>query len=337
MQCIDRGRLSEALPRSRCKIIKKSRRQDRTDSRPPRRTPLQKPCEAARRPAPSVQRTSSRREDFMQKIHRGVSNIREVIIFVPGKLPEWSNGTDSKSVELRMWFLGFESLTFRHENRLAVSRACFLSSLRKGCRGNGPTPSAGPEEEPDGHTEKRRREGSTAHRPKISARRTGIENPPSTKRTGPADERIRSEKFVRESVIRPRRKPRHTKAVRLPPQRIRRSHERDGHVGQDRSGDRRTGKSTSPVAAVPRSVPAYRFRPRIVRRGARQHLRTAGDDAGVRMPLSGTHSPSVRSCSDPACPAGRPAERTAVPDGKRTRRSDARSEDRSFSMYVTLS
>lgn len=127
---------------------------------PPRRTPLQKPCEAARRPAPAMQRTSSRREDFMQKIRRGVSNIREVIIFVPGKLPEWSNGTDSKSVELRMWFLGFESLTFRHENRLAVSRACFLSSLRKGCRGNGPTPSAGPEEEPDGHTEKRRREDS---------------------------------------------------------------------------------------------------------------------------------------------------------------------------------
>ena len=160
MQCIDRGRLSEALPRSRCKIIKKSRRQDRTDSRPPRRTPLQKPCEAACRPAPSVQRTSSRREDFMQKIRRGVSNIREVIIFVPGKLPEWSNGTDSKSVELRMWFLGFESLTFRHENRLAVPRACFLSSLRRECRGNGPTPPAGPEEEPGGHTEKRRREDS---------------------------------------------------------------------------------------------------------------------------------------------------------------------------------
>ena len=46
------------------------------------------------------------------------------------------------------------------------------------------------------------------------------------------------------------------------------------------------------------------------------------------------HGPA---CSDPACPAGRPAERTAVPDGKRTRRSDTRSEDRFFSMYVTLS
>lgn len=302
---------------------------------PPRRTPLQKPCEAARRPAPSVQRTSSRREDFMQKIRRGVSNIREVIIFVPGKLPEWSNGTDSKSVELRMWFLGFESLTFRHENRLAVSRACFLSSLR---RGSGATGRRRPPVRKKNRTAIRRSDGGKTPGPPPENLRTENRNrkPAPAKRTGPAGERIRSEKFVRESIIRPRRKTRHTKAVRRQPQRIRRSHERDGHVGQDRSGDRRTGKSTGPASAVP---PFRRivFGPRIVRRGKRQHPCTAGDDAGIRMPLSGTHSPSVRSCSDPACPAGRPAERTAVPDGKRTRRSDTRSEDRFFSMYVTLS
>lgn len=29
-------------------------------------------------------------------------------------MPEWSNGADSKSVELLMWFLGFESLSLRH-------------------------------------------------------------------------------------------------------------------------------------------------------------------------------------------------------------------------------
>ena len=37
-------------------------------------------------------------------------------IFAPGngEMPEWSNGADSKSVELLMWFLGFESLSLRH-------------------------------------------------------------------------------------------------------------------------------------------------------------------------------------------------------------------------------
>lgn len=30
-----------------------------------------------------------------------------------GELPEWSNGADSKSVELLMWFRGFESLALR--------------------------------------------------------------------------------------------------------------------------------------------------------------------------------------------------------------------------------
>ena len=37
-------------------------------------------------------------------------------IFAPGngEMPEWSNGADSKSVELLMWFLGFESISLRH-------------------------------------------------------------------------------------------------------------------------------------------------------------------------------------------------------------------------------
>lgn len=43
-----------------------------------------------------------------------------------GKLPEWSIGADSKSAELLMWFLGFESLTFRMPK---VSRK--LSAYRK--------------------------------------------------------------------------------------------------------------------------------------------------------------------------------------------------------------
>lgn len=76
-------------------------------------------------------------EDFFGKIGRGVSNIREVIIFVPGKLPEWSNGTDSKSVELRMWFLGFESLTFRHDD--AGSQFCGPVFFVCGCRIDCPT------------------------------------------------------------------------------------------------------------------------------------------------------------------------------------------------------
>ena len=76
-------------------------------------------------------------EDFFGKIGRGVSNIREVIIFVPGKLPEWSNGTDSKSVELRMWFLGFESLTFRHDD--AGSQFCGPVFFVCGCGIDCPT------------------------------------------------------------------------------------------------------------------------------------------------------------------------------------------------------
>lgn len=38
-------------------------------------------------------------------------------IFAPGngEMPEWSNGADSKSVELLMWFLGFESLSLRNK------------------------------------------------------------------------------------------------------------------------------------------------------------------------------------------------------------------------------
>ncbi len=304
---------------------------------PPRRTPLQKPCEAARRPAPSVQRTSSRREDFMQKIRRGVSNIREVIIFVPGKLPEWSNGTDSKSVELRMWFLGFESLTFRHENRLAVSRACFLSSLR---RGSGATGRRRPPVRKKNRTAIRRSDGGKTPGPPPENLRTENRNrkPAPAKRTGPADERIRSEKFVRESIIRPRRKTRHTKAVRRQPQRIRRSHERDGHVGQDRSGDRRTGKSTGPAAAVPPFRPGIVFGP-----GSSDEEKSSTHARPATTPAFACPSPERTAhlygpaCSDPACPAGRPAERTAVPDGKRTRRSDTRSEDRFFSMYVTLS
>ena len=90
---------------------------------------MQKSCAESMLRNRIVFRKFDRNEDFFGKIGHGVSNLREVIIFVPGKLPEWSNGADSKSVELLMWFLGFESLTFRHDEcRLAKIAGLFLSA-----------------------------------------------------------------------------------------------------------------------------------------------------------------------------------------------------------------
>jgi hypothetical protein len=51
--------------------------------------------------------------------------VRDTFLTPHGEVPEWSNGLDSKSSELRKWFRGFESLPLRH-----VKTAASLLFLR---------------------------------------------------------------------------------------------------------------------------------------------------------------------------------------------------------------
>ena len=53
----------------------------------------------------------------------------DLYISLYGEVPEWSNGLDSKSSELRKWFRGFESLLLRQRKRLVARRAFFFGEV----------------------------------------------------------------------------------------------------------------------------------------------------------------------------------------------------------------
>ena len=203
-------------------------------------------------------------------------------------------------------------------------------------RGNGPTPSAGPEEEPDGHTEKRRRKDS---RP--AARKSPHGEPESKTRPRKTDRAGRREDPV--GKVRPGK---HHPASQKDP-----SHKSRAAAAATDPAFERTGRARR---AGPVGRPQDRkkhgpgggsppFRRIVFGPGSSDEEKSSTHARPETTPAFACSSPERTAhlhgpaCSDPACPAGRPAERTAVPDGKRTRRSDTRSEDRFFSMYVTLS